>query len=431
MTPPLPVPRRILSEWVNCGVTTLPALVLILTTALPAADQENTTPVAAARIAESQKLVEALVADSQRHRKERKGDPNEPLRQAEEFTKLLGSDVSEFGRHQRLVVAGYCAQGRFEEALELAAEAIGGNQYIARALLADAAARAGKHDLALEQVKVALEHVNLCANGLQKDELRRHAALALLELGEKEQVAEIEKSLPPADSVELLLRQPLQQGAKAPSAEEIENLIKETKASARVYARLTLAWAEREFLAGRKEEGRKLLNHAGEAATSTLDAAAHLILVDVARTAKRHGMTEEADKSLNILMHNGRGYTDSAEWKAGALVRAAILCQEWGRTKEAEELVALAETSAPQVFALFAPQAWLEVARGHLALGQTEAADRAVVNALRAGMMHPHPRVPAMAAVQICLFLAELNRNLPAPVAELLEKIRIGPVSQS
>jgi hypothetical protein len=33
--------------------------------------------------------------------------------------------------------------------------------------------------------------------------------------------------------------------------------------------------------------------------------------------------------------------------------------------------------------------------------------------------------------VQICLFLAELNRNLPAPVAELLEKIRIGPVSQS
>jgi tetratricopeptide (TPR) repeat protein len=431
MTSHLPAFRRNLNEWTNRGITALPGLILALTPALPAAGQEATT-ITTARITESEKLVESLVAESQIHKKERKGDPKEPLRQAEEFTKALGSDVSELGRHQRLVVAGYCAQGRFEEALERAEEAFGGSQYIARSIIADAAARAGKFDLAREQVKIALEHVNLCANGLQKDELRRHAALALLELGDTEQALALEQVLPPVDVAELLLRRPLtgNEGAKAPRVEEIKKLTEETKASARVHALLTLAWAERQFASGNKEAGRTLLNHAGEAATATLDAAAHLVLVDIARTAKKHGMTEEADKSLNILVTNGRSYADAAEWKAGALVRAAMVCHEWGREKEAKELIALAEISAPKVFAIFAPQAWLEVARGHLVVGNAEAADKAVVNALRAGMAHSHPRVWAMAAVQSCLFLAEMKQPISEPVAQLLEQIRVGPSSQ-
>lgn len=428
MTRRPPLFRESIREWTNLGIPALPVFAVVLK--LMAGDgTETNAPNARPEIKESEKLVEELVADSQKHRKQRTGDPNEALRQAEEFTKLLGSDVSELGRHQRLVVAGYCAQRRFAEALERAEETIGGHQYIARALVADAAARAGQTALALAQVKEALEHANLCANGLQKDELRRHAALALLELGEEAQAAELSKTLPPADQVDLLVRS-IELGdaepgrAEAPTMEELKKLTAETKASASTHARLALAWAERQFHAGRKADGDALLNWAGEVATSTLDPAAHLVLVDIARAAKKYDAPEVADRALRILMANSRNYADTAEWKAAALARAAVLCREWGRAEEAAELMTLAEASAPKVFVAFAPQAWLEVARGHLALGRGEKATAAATNALRAGMAHPHPRVRAMAAVQTCLFYADMNRAIPAPVMEMLDRIR-------
>lgn len=380
-------------------------------------------------VGETDALVAELVQESQAHKVERKGDPADPLYQAETFAKMLASDPDEMGLEQRWIAAEYCKQKRWDEALALVNEMAAGHGPVALAEIALAAASAGETELAATLLTKAEERAWVCSSGGQKDQLRLHAAKTWARIGKSEKAREQADLLPVAVRAELDAVTPLFQDAPMQDTAKLEALSKEGGLSPAGISRVALASAERQLKAGHREEGLKLLDLTGQFSTATLDASAHFTLAGLARLAKANREPDIAEKARQRLITAARSYSDEAEWKAGHLVEAAKLSLEFGKNDEAEALVAEAALTAPKVFMLFAPEAWIAVARGRLLLGQTQDSEAATVNALRAGLMHPHHRARGMAAVSTCLFYAREKRPIPAAVTKLLEEISTAPTT--
>lgn len=378
---------------------------------------------AASGLAETEALVQDLVADSQKHKVERKLNAADPLTQAEEHCMRLGDDLAELGRHRRLIAQAYASQGRWEDAVYVAGQIPGWQAAMAAAEVAREAARAGKTDLARKQLEVSKAGMSQCSTD-QADQVNLVAALARDELKDEQGMEEQKKALSQERLIVLLTAIRALEASTFPTPEEIKQRMKTHKITARVVARWAVMLAQLQHQAGRKDEARALLDFAGQIVAPPANYAEQHALLDVARAAKLLDETEIADKAVRIFTTSLSIVAPEQEWKAGHLADAAALLARWGRLEEARKLMMQAAESAPKVFIYFATDAHLAVARGWLRLGDKEMAQKAILDAARVAAATDHPRPRSAAAARICLFLAEEKVPLHADVAAQMEKVK-------
>jgi tetratricopeptide (TPR) repeat protein len=363
------------------------------------------------------------VAESQKHKVERKLDPADPLTQAEEHCLRLGEDIAELGRHRRLIAVAYAKQGRWEDAVYVAGQIPGWQVAMAAAEIAMEAAKLGKTDIARAQLAASKSNVSQCTSE-QADQVNIVAALACHRLNDEKELGQFKTSLSQESLIRLLTETRALESAELPDPEEIKQRMKTHRITARVIAGWTLMLARLHHEAGRPEKVRSMLNLAGELSAPPANFADQHALLDVARTARELGEIELAGKATRIFTTALAAVNPDQEWKAEYLADAATLLAEWDRSEEARKLMEQAAESAPKVFIYFAADAHLAVARGWLRLGDKAKAHKSVLDAARVAAATDHPRPRSSAAARICLFHVQESIPLNAEVAALLDKVK-------
>lgn len=367
---------------------------------------------------DSDALVERLVAESQKHRVIRPANPADPLWQAERQAVGLAADISSFNTWMLAILSARLERGDSAVA-ELADRLPGQGRALAHAELALAAARQRRNAEAETHLKSALEGGDR-AEGPQVARLRSLAALALLHLGREDEAGRLQSRLGSFEQLELETRQiedGLQAAPDLPAARQRILGLSEPAAD-ELKARYLLACARRHFAAGRADSAEPFLEAVGEMSMQNGLPNAQRVLLDLARIAWAGGRQSTARKSLNLFLKCCEQFGDGAEWKAPFLAEAVGLLIDWRQPGEAREWLKRAEAGLGKVYVLDAPAALLAVARQRERLDGAAAGDRLVLQAVRAGRMHPHPRALAEAGVRVCLHYAAVRRPVPAAIVQ-------------
>jgi tetratricopeptide (TPR) repeat protein len=398
------------------------AITMAASLAAPAA---QTTPVAGpevpATLEESIKIVEALVQDSKRLEVKRLSDPTSPLRIAEEYAAWIAGDVSEYADVMVTIIKRHMAAGQPVDASYLTERLPGTGSLQAHAALARHFAEKGRDAESITHQKEAETRLSQSSGQtLQKvlidlltaARLTDQTAFYEMHIGKMADITKLE--------VDLVC---LQTGHdKTPGSEEAMKRVGEmqSKGVDELKARYMMAVSAAHLAKGNKEEGEVCFDEAGKHATARGLTHEYRVLLDLARLANKHGMIERAEKSMSIYLRACERFTKSAEWRAAYLTGAAETLLEWGRAEDAEKWLKSAREGASEVFVAYATEAHLSTAPLVEKMESREVADALVLEALRAGLVHPHRRAKGRAAVQTCLYYHDRGRSLPEPVLKLL-----------
>lgn len=394
------------------------AITMAASLAAPAA---QTTPEVPATLEESIKIVEAMVQDSKRLEVKRLSDPTSALRIAEEYAAWIAGDVSEYADVMVTIIKRHMAAGQPVDASYLTERLPGTGSLQAHAALARHFAEKGRDAESITHQKEAETRLSQSSGQtLQKvlidlltaARLTDQTAFYEMHMGKMADITKLE--------VDLVC---LQTGHdKTPGSEEAMKRVGEmqSKGVDELKARYMMAVSAAHLAKGNKKEGEVCFDEAGKHATARGLTHEYRVLLDLARLANKHGMKERAEKSMSIYLRACERFTKSAEWRAAYLTGAAETLLEWGRAEDAEKWLKSAREGASEVFVAYATEAHLSTAPLVEKMESREVADALVLEALRAGLVHPHRRAKGRAAVQTCLYYHDRGRSLPEPVLKLL-----------
>jgi hypothetical protein len=367
-----------------------------------------------AAVQEADALIARLVADSQQHRVQRKQDPADPLRRAENAAVGLAGDVTEYSRWMVEIIRRYAERGDENEADYLADQLPGTGSALAWVELAQLAANKGKRERA-EQCLIKLMGCLGSLSGQRAEEVYGRWAETLYVLDRNEEALAKAKMLSEVELLELDAR--LQAQGKAPllNLEEAQARAQECRAKGvdRVRAQFLLSCAQHQFRKGSHAVALTILPEVGRLATSEGLPTAQRELIDLAKTAWNAGETAEAQKAMNVFFKCAELFPDGMEWKTIYLSEAALVLHDWKKADAVDAWLAKAEAGLPKVFVLDAPRAILALAKVREKVKGILEGDRLAMAAARAGMRHPHPAAQAAAAVRICLYYADAKRPIP------------------
>ncbi len=373
---------------------------------------------------DTQTLVDALVADSQKHQEKRPVDPADPIYQAELHASLLASDVESYCVQLRRIAHLYAERGQWGNALAVTRKCVQLGHPVPLADLTVISFQNARKVEASAFMDEALRSLSQ-ATGREREEMKRECAIALHHLGRHTEADALTTELQQQDRYEVIIHSiPLRHAALRDPEVEISEL-KRQQASPSESARVAIALA-REHLSSQqgKPAAEKLLTFAGEQASNKLRPDAQPQLIEIARLARKHGLREIEQRAEGVFLKMSRAHAAEADWKPMHLALSAEWFAEKGETVQAEAIAAEAEAAVGKVFVLEAPAALLKLAALHHRLGHAVESTALVVKAARAGLSYPHPRARGLAATEVCLFFANAKATIPDEVTRLLTAIR-------
>lgn len=373
-------------------------------------------------IADSQALVDRLIAESQKHAYQRRTSADHPLRRAEAAAAGLAGDLAEYNVWMAEIIARWARAGELEEAAYLADNLPSSGPAKAHLEIAGVLLQDGKKSPALTHLDKVQETLGQ-ARGRKAQILRVQYAELLERAGRKEQAAQIAAGLDELARLELDARLQKLGLAEAMDLKQAEARLAacEDRGVDKVRGEFLLACAVQQLKAGRQAAGMELLREAGRMATRDgLPSAQHL-LVDVARTAYAAGEFAEADKALRLYFEIIKQYADAADWKAPFAADALdVLRTREGKAADVKAWLAVLEAGVSKVFILDAPKSILALARVAEKTGGAGEGDRLALMAAKVGASNTHPRGRAAAQVQVCLFYTDAGREVPAAVLAVM-----------
>jgi hypothetical protein len=385
----------------------------------PAETAQPSTP------AETEKTIEALVADSQRHAVQRPSDPQSPLRLAEQYAAWIAGDATEYAQVMVGLVMEHIQQGQTVDATYLMDHHLPGSGRLqAHAKLARHHAEKGQLEEARQQQAEAEKWLHQ-ANGEALQRVLLDLLFAAKITDNSALLERLKGQLTEVSQYELEILS-IKQGLQPPAAEfsSVSERLKgiQAKGVEELKARYCLALAEVYFKTQQEEKALVAFDAAGAFACSNGLAHEYHVLLDLAQLAQNRQQPARAKKCLNLYLTAVDKFPAAAEWRTPYITEAVTLMNEWGQKEQAAAWLKTARENAAKVHYTEAAQAHLSTAQLVEKLEGPEAADAVALTALRTGLAHPHQRIKGRASVQTCLYYHRQQRAVPASILQALQK---------
>lgn len=381
----------------------------------------DAAPKVASGLENTAKLVDFLIQDSKRHEVIRPSDPASPLRIAEEYAAWIAGDVSEYADVMVTIIQRHIQVDQKVDAIYLTERLPGSGRLQAHALLARYFAEKGKKEESIAQQKEAELRITEGSDQTQQKVLINLMVAARLS-GNVELIETNKKLMSDITALEVDLICLQLGNEKTPSKPDAVKRLSQinSKGVDELKARYMLEVSSALFINGNVQDAEACFDEAGQHATARGLAHEYRVLLDLARLAKKHQQKERAEKSMTLYLKACDRFVKTAEWRASYLCAAAETLIDWGRREEAEKWFKSARDGASEVYVIDAMKAHLDTVALVGKIQSKEAADTVVLEALKAGLSHPHRRAKGRAAVLTCLHYNDCGRQIPAPVLKLL-----------
>ena len=394
-----------------------PHLLLLLLSAYPALAQD---------IQSSVKLIEELVADSQKHAKPRVEYPKrDAIRLAESCADLLAEDVPSYTDRLGDVVAANLTAGRMEDA-ELLSEKmrqLRDESGFVRVMLDHL--HDNRREVALAMIpgiEKNLPRLSL----VRRRKAERDIAISRGLMAEKSASLEDLKNLEP--DIRLEVEAEWLRAGKLPepplTLDAVKARISREGSGPLASARFAIAAFEKALPTLPVESALTFIDYVGPLCTETHHPGAHHAMLDLAKVLWQHEkFRPQARKAMTRYLGQTASYPEQAEWKAPYFADAVPLLLEWGEKDLAMKAAKDAREKLEKVFAADVSRALVAAARAAHLMGMTAERDQALTDAVASARRYPHPRVGADAAVECCLLHAELKLQLSDTVYKQVSAI--------
>ena len=400
-------------------ITSLNLAVFFLTASVVSAQELRPTVT-------TEKLIEELAADSQKHGRPRaQHTKRDAIHLAESCANLLADDVPTYTERLGDVVTANLNAGRKDDALLLAEKMrqLGDESGFTRHMLAHI--RAGRRQEAsalIPDIEKSLPRLPL----VRRRSAERDLSVTKGLMAEKSANLEDLKHLEPDIRLEVetawleagkLADPPATLAAvKARIAKEASGPLASVRFAIAALGKILPTLPE--------DQVRPFIDFIGPLCTESHHPGAHHGLLDLAKALWGHEKhRSQARKAMNRYLAQAAAYPEQAEWKGPYFADAVPVFLEWGEKDLAAKAAKDARANLEKVFAADVSRALVAAARAAHLVGMTMERDQALADAVGAARRYPHPRVGADAAVECCLLQAELGLPLSDKVYQQIAAI--------
>lgn len=385
------------------------ALIVPLLTACLALSQDVSSAVS------TEKLIEELVADSQKHAKPRAEYPKrDSIRLAESCANLLAADVPSYTARLGDVVTANLKAGRLDDALlisekmRLLGEESGFTQLMLYHLHAG---RKSEAAALIPDIEKSLPRLSM----VRRRNAERDIAVTKGLMAEKSDNLDYLKHLEPDIRLEAETEW-LRAGKLAEPPKTLDAVkarISKEASGTQASVRFAITALEKALPSLSEEQAGPFIDYVGPLCTESHHPGAHHGLLDLARVLWPHEkLRPQARKAMNRYLAQTAAYPEQAEWKGPYFADAVPVLLEWGEKELATKAAKDAREKLEKVFVADAPRALVAAARAAHLVGSETERDQALADAVASARRYPHPRIGADAAVECCLLHAELDLPL-------------------
>lgn len=383
-----------------------PILILMYLTACVAAAQDG------AQVISTEKLIEGLVTDSQKHAKPRTERPKrDPIRLAEFCADLLADDVPGYTARLGDVVAANLKAGRMDDALLLSKKMrqLGDESGFTFLMLHHV--RAGRKTETAElmpDIEKSLPRLSMVRRRNAEKDLAITKGLMADKTANPDDLKDLEPDIRLEVETEWLRLGKLADPPLTLDAAKAR-IFKEA-AGPLASVRFAIVALEKALPKLSEDQARTFIDFIGPLCTETLHPGAHHTLLDLARILwPNPKLRPEASKAMTRFLAQTASYPEQAEWKGPYFADAVPVLLEWGEKELASKAAKDSRAKLEKVFLADVSHALVAAARAAHQVGMTSERDQMLLDAVSAARRYPHPRVGADAAVECCLFYAELE----------------------
>ncbi len=382
-----------------------PILILLYLTACVAAQE-------VAQVTSTEKLIEGLVIDSQKHAKPRTERPKrDAIRLAEFCSDLLADDVPGYTARLGDVVAANLKAGRMDDALLLSEKMrqLGDESGFTHLMLFHArAGRKAETAAQIPGIEKSLPRLSLVRRRNAERDLAITKGLMAEKTANPDDLKDLEADIRLEVETEWLRLGKL--AAPPLTLDAVKARIFKEAAGPLASVRFAIVALEKALPTLSEDLAKPFIDFIGPLCTETHHPGAHHSLLDLARILwPNPKLRPEASKAMTRYLGQTASYPEQAEWKGPYFADAVPVLLEWGEKELASKAAKDSRAKLEKVFAADVSRALVAAARAAHQVGMTSERDQMLVDALSSARRYPHPRVAADAGVECCLFYSELE----------------------
>jgi hypothetical protein len=363
-------------------------------------------------IASTEKLIEELMVDSQKHAKPRAEYPKrDAIRLAESCADLLAADVPSYTARLGDVVAANLKAGRLDDALMLSEKMrlLGEESGFTRLMLYHLhAGRKPEAAALIPDIEKSLPRLSMVRRRNAERDIAITKGLMAEKSGNLVDLKHLEPDIRLEVETEWLRAGKLAEPPK--TLEAVKARISKEASGALASVRFAITAMEKALPALPEERAFPFIDYVGQLCTESHHPGAHHGLLDLARTLWSHEkLRSHASKAMNRYLAQTAAYPEQAEWKGPYFADAVPVLLEWGEKDLAIKAAKDARDKLAKVFIADSSRALVAAARAAHRVGSETERDQALADAVASARRYPHPRIAADAALECCLLHAELN----------------------